>query len=138
MPGIGGNMTRTLLLGASGLVGSEALRIALDRSDVSRVVAPTRHALPQHPKLINPVSSTLESLLSELPNWDVESVMCALGTTRKKAGSDQGLRPRRLGDPAGVRAGGPPCRRDDLRGGDLDRRDTDVAALLRADQGRAR
>ena len=92
MPGMDGNMTRTLLLGASGLVGSEALRIALDRSDISRVVAPTRHALPQHPKLINPVSSSLESLLPELPSWDVGSVMCALGTTRKQAGSDQGLR----------------------------------------------
>src|ERR1700685_4138860 len=58
-------MTAILLLGASGLVGGESLRIALNKNDVSKIVAPTRRALPAHPKLVNPVSSTLESFVPE-------------------------------------------------------------------------
>ena len=49
-------MLRILLLGASGLVGRETLRLALGRGDVDSVVAPTRKPLPPHGKLINPVA----------------------------------------------------------------------------------
>lgn len=85
-------MTSILLLGGSGLVGGESLQIALNHNSVARVVAPTRRPLPAHPKLVNPVSSTLEALLPEVAGWATESVVCALGTTRKKAGSDEALR----------------------------------------------
>src|SRR6266403_4925401 len=85
-------MTSVLLLGGSGLVGGESLRLALAHDGVTRVVAPTRHPLPAHPKLVNPVSSTLLSLLPEVAGWKIDSVICALGTTRKKAGSDEALR----------------------------------------------
>ena len=37
-------MLRILLLGASGLVGRETLRLALGRGDVDGVIAPTRDA----------------------------------------------------------------------------------------------
>jgi uncharacterized protein YbjT (DUF2867 family) len=85
-------MTTILLLGGSGLVGGESLKIALNDSRVGRVVAPTRRPLPSHPKLVNPVSSTLEPLLSDVAEWATESVICALGTTRKEAGSEEALR----------------------------------------------
>jgi uncharacterized protein YbjT (DUF2867 family) len=85
-------MTSILLLGASGLVGGESLRIALDHQGVERVVAPSRHPLPAHPKLINPVSPSLESLLPQVKTWATASVICALGTTRKNAGSNEALR----------------------------------------------
>jgi len=85
-------MTSVLLLGASGLVGGESLQVALRRDSVVRVVAPTRRALPAHPKLVNPVSPSLESLLPEVAGWATDSVICALGTTLKKAGSKDALR----------------------------------------------
>jgi hypothetical protein len=52
-------MTNILLLGGSGLVGGESLRIALNHNSVRRVVAPTRLPLPAHPRLVNSVSSNL-------------------------------------------------------------------------------
>jgi uncharacterized protein YbjT (DUF2867 family) len=85
-------MTSVLLLGASGLVGAASLQVALHHDRVVRVVAPTRRTLPAHPKLMNPVSSSLESLLPEVADWATDSVICALGTTRKKAGSNDALR----------------------------------------------
>jgi len=85
-------MAGILLLGASGLVGGEALRIALKRGEIDSVVAPTRHPLPAAPKLVNPVSSTLEAFVPEIAGWACGSVVCALGTTRKKAGSAEALR----------------------------------------------
>ena len=48
-------MKTVMVAGATGLVGSHALRQALAHAQVARVVAPTRRALPTHPKLVNPV-----------------------------------------------------------------------------------
>jgi hypothetical protein len=80
-------MVRLLLLGASGLVDGEALRAALEHCAVKGVIAPTRKALPSHPKLTNPVSPELKSLLPAVAGWSVNGVICALGTTMAKAGS---------------------------------------------------
>jgi uncharacterized protein YbjT (DUF2867 family) len=80
-------MLRILLLGASGLVGREILRLALGRGDVDGVVAPTRKPLLPRGKLNNPVAGELESLLSDAARWTEEAVICALGTTMAKAGS---------------------------------------------------
>src|SRR5580658_9963922 len=82
-------MLRILLLGASGLVGSETLRLALGRGDVDGVIAPTRKPLPAHGKLINPVAGELESLPSVAARWTVEAVSGALGATVAKAGARQ-------------------------------------------------
>ena len=77
---------RLLLLGATGAVGSELLRMALQHPQVSQVVAPTRRALPAHPKLVNPVTDFAQPELA-LGGSPVDAVVCALGTTIKQAGS---------------------------------------------------
>lgn len=73
--------------GATGLVGSRVLKRLLDDPAVSRVIAPTRRALPPHHKLVNP---TLPGLSA--PSWPemppLDEAYCCLGTTRAKAGSD--------------------------------------------------
>ena len=79
-----------LLLGATGLVGKNVLAQALAHSAITGVVAPTRQPLAPHPKLINPVSNRLESLLGVTRG--VDSVVCALGTTIGKAGSKEAFR----------------------------------------------
>ena len=77
---------RLLLLGATGAVGSEVLRMALAHPQVKQVVAPTRRALPSHPKLTNPVTTftDAEQVLGDMP---LDAVVCALGTTIRQAGS---------------------------------------------------
>jgi uncharacterized protein YbjT (DUF2867 family) len=83
---------KILLLGASGLVGKNVLAQALVHPAITSVVAPTRRPLAPQPKLINPVSDHLESLLSEGMAWGVDGVVCALGTTIGKAGSKEAFR----------------------------------------------
>jgi uncharacterized protein YbjT (DUF2867 family) len=83
---------KILLLGGSGLVGKNVLAQALAHPAMTSVVAPTRQPLPPHPKLINPVSDHLESLLSEGVARGIDGVVCALGTTISKAGSKEAFR----------------------------------------------
>ncbi len=83
---------KILLLGATGLVGKNVLAQALAHPAMTSVVAPTRQPLAPHPKLINPVSDRLESLLSEEVAWGIDGVVCALGTTIGKAGSKEAFR----------------------------------------------
>jgi uncharacterized protein YbjT (DUF2867 family) len=80
-----------LLLGATGLVGGEVLRLAPDDSRVSRIVAPTRRPLAPAPRLENPVID-FEDLPTEAPWWTVDAVICALGATIKAAGSRAAFR----------------------------------------------
>jgi hypothetical protein len=79
-------MVRLLLLGASGVVGRAVLQLALEHQGVAAVIAPTRNVLPSHGKLTNPVTAELESLLPQaIERWSIDAVICALGTTMKKA-----------------------------------------------------
>jgi uncharacterized protein YbjT (DUF2867 family) len=84
-------MTKVLLAGATGLVGSTALQLLLADARVSRVVAPTRRALSPHAKVLNPIVDS-ETLPHDAEWWAVDSVICALGTTRAKAGSAAAFR----------------------------------------------
>lgn len=77
---------RVLILGATGAVGAELLRQSLNLEDITLVVAPTRSPLPPHPKLMNPVLD-FDRLDAEADYWHVDIALCALGTTRKQAGS---------------------------------------------------
>jgi uncharacterized protein YbjT (DUF2867 family) len=84
-------MTRILLVGATGLVGGLVLTKALADPRITSVVALTRRALPAHPKLINPLVD-FAALPDDAEWWSVDGVICTLGTTRAKAGSDQAFR----------------------------------------------
>jgi uncharacterized protein YbjT (DUF2867 family) len=85
-------MVRILLLGASGLVGRETLQLALEHPEVEGVIAPSRLPLPIHTKLTNPVATQLENFIPEVARWSVNAVICALGTTMAKAGSQDAFR----------------------------------------------
>ncbi len=84
-------MTTVLLVGATGLVGAAVLRQAQDDARVIRIVAPTRRKLPPHPKLENPVVD-FQHLTADAAWWAVDSVICTLGTTIRKAGSQDAFR----------------------------------------------
>src|ERR1700733_6296468 len=83
---------RLLLLGATGLVGRNALAQALEQPAVTQVIAPTRRPLTKQDKLMNPVAPKLELLLPEATGCGPDAAICATGTTIKKAGSKEAFR----------------------------------------------
>ncbi|MGL4276877.1 MAG: NAD-dependent dehydratase [Morganella morganii] len=82
---------KLIVLGATGLVGSNLLEMALADERVGHVLAPVRYPLEPHPKLSAPVIN-----FRHLPDsgdfWKADAVVCALGTTMKKAGSRDAFR----------------------------------------------
>jgi uncharacterized protein YbjT (DUF2867 family) len=83
---------KLLLLGATGLVGSRTLKLALANGAISKVIAPTRRALPPSERLENPVGPHLEKLIPVLMAHTPDAVICALGTTLARAGSKEAFR----------------------------------------------
>jgi len=80
-----------LLAGATGLVGRDVLASLLADPRVARVVAPSRRALPLHPKLIE-VRVDYDALPEDASWWSVDAVVCTLGTTMAVAGSREAFR----------------------------------------------
>lgn len=80
--------TRTILIaGASGLIGSAALRQALADDRFRRVIALGRRRTgPQHPRLEEWLAT---DLLQGLRPEKVDAVLCCLGTTIGKEGGDK-------------------------------------------------
>jgi uncharacterized protein YbjT (DUF2867 family) len=84
-------MKTLMLVGATGLVGRCVLQLALAEPRIGRLVAPTRRPLPPHPKLENPVVD-FAALPVEAPWWQVDGVICTLGSTLRQAGSREAFR----------------------------------------------
>src|ERR1700744_1366760 len=80
------------ILGATGLVGSRTLKLALSNGAFSQVTAPTRKPLPPADRLVNPVTPRIEELAPVLMSHKPDAVICALGTTRAKADSNEAFR----------------------------------------------
>lgn len=105
---------KLLLLGATGAVGQAVWRLAQTDARFSQIVAPTRRALPPAsagPKAANPLVDFAQ-LDPTAPWWQADALVCALGTTRRLAGSDAAfvaidrdlvLHTARLARAAGVR-----------------------------------
>ncbi|HEX9487720.1 MAG TPA: NAD-dependent epimerase/dehydratase family protein [Gemmatimonadales bacterium] len=85
--------TRTALVaGASGLVGSQVLRLLLEDPAYSRVTLLARRELPlSHKKLEQRIASF--DRLAQIADFPrVHDVFCCLGTTMKQAGSPDAFR----------------------------------------------
>lgn len=82
-----------MLLGATGLVGRELLRLLSAESAVDRIVALARRPLPpgNDPKVRVEVAD-FDALESRAELFSVDQVFCALGTTIKQAGSPAAFR----------------------------------------------
>lgn len=79
-------VTRIALVGASGLIGQSLIRLAVGRSDI-RLVAIARR------EITLPMGARMEVLVAPPENWgdaiaasNADVLVCALGTTWKKAG----------------------------------------------------
>jgi len=73
-------------------VGRTILSEALAKDAISEVVAPTRRPLVPQNKLVNPVNLRLDELAPRVKSWDVDAIICALGTTKAKSGSQEAFR----------------------------------------------
>jgi len=84
--------TTLLVVGATGLVGRAVVELALADARVARVVAPTRRPLGlADPRVDNPVVD-FDALPADAPWWTVDAVVGAIGSTSRKAGSDDAYR----------------------------------------------
>ena len=80
-----------ILAGATGLVGSLCLKQLLDDPTYSQVVAVTRRPVPEaHPKFVQKIVDFDQ--LNQLAPIAADDAFCALGTTIKKAGSQDSFR----------------------------------------------
>ncbi len=78
-----------LLVGATGLVGTRVMQACVGRADL-RLIALTRREAPMPP------GARMEMLVADPAEWDQslatvapDAVICALGTTWRKAGRDE-------------------------------------------------
>lgn len=88
------NLTRVVIAGASGVVGSRALHRLLAREDVAHVTALGRRVLPlQHEKLVSRTVNLRNktAIASDIPDGTAVAI-CCLGTTMTKAGSKDAFR----------------------------------------------
>jgi uncharacterized protein YbjT (DUF2867 family) len=83
------DVRRVLLVGATGLVGTRVMEQCVGRGDV-RLIALTRREAPM------PKGARMEMLVADPAEWDravasvgPDAVICALGTTWRKAGKDE-------------------------------------------------
>ncbi len=82
-------MKTALIAGATGMVGQMLLNTILESEHYQNVIAIVRHPLKSnHPKLINQVID-FEQLPEFTTEQHVDDVFCCLGTTIKKAGSQE-------------------------------------------------
>lgn len=77
---------KLLLVGATGLVGSQVLEQAIIDPRIGSVTALARRELPAHPKLMT-LLVDYERLDADASCWRADAVICTLGTTMRSAGS---------------------------------------------------
>jgi uncharacterized protein YbjT (DUF2867 family) len=85
--------TRTaLILGASGMVGGFCLKALLDSPEYGSVIVMTRRelALAMHPKLTQKIVNFDSLTATDFAG--AQDIFCALGTTIRKAGSQEAFR----------------------------------------------
>lgn len=87
-------MNTIVIAGASGVVGRQVLQHLLQRSDVDRVIAIGRRTLPiEHEKLVSAIADMAShTLMAEHIVNGAAVALCCLGTTMKRAGSQEAFR----------------------------------------------
>ncbi|TWT06688.1 oxidoreductase [Planococcus sp. CPCC 101016] len=81
-----------LLAGASGLVGNELLHILLDSPNYNQVKILVRRPLEMAHEKLEQVVTDFDKLDQYANYFDVDDVYCCLGTTIKKAGSQDAFK----------------------------------------------
>lgn len=86
-------MSKTALIaGASGLVGSYCLEFLLQTDVYDKVICITRKALPYNSPKLQQVIADTNNLTEKLNQIKADDVFCCIGTTIKKAGSQDAFK----------------------------------------------
>ena len=80
---------KALIVGATGLIGSYCLETLCDSTNYSEVTALCRKPLLKTHRKLNEVLTKFDNLEHELSNIQADDVYCCLGSTIKKAGSQE-------------------------------------------------
>ncbi|KMQ75838.1 NAD(P)H-binding protein [Marinobacter subterrani] len=88
-----------MLLGATGLTGGKVLEGLLAKDEVSRVVALVRHQLPTLHEKLEQHEIDFGRMADHADLFKVDVIVCCLGTTINKAGSQSAFREADLGYP---------------------------------------
>ncbi len=83
---------KALIVGATGLIGGYCLQFLLDDPNYSEVIAIVRKPLLKTHRKLKTVVTKFDNLEHELSNIQAHDVFCCLGTTIKKAGSQDAFR----------------------------------------------
>ena len=80
---------KALIVGATGLIGGYCLQALLDNPIYSEVIALVRRPLLNTHRKLKTVVTKFDNLEHELSKIQADDVFCCLGTTIKKAGSQE-------------------------------------------------
>ncbi len=80
------------LLGATGLIGQNLLKLLLDDSAVKSVTCISRRPLDTHSDKLRTVIAPLDQLQAHSETFQSDQLICCLGTTIKAAGSKSAFR----------------------------------------------
>lgn len=83
---------RVLLLGATGLVGRQLLELLLRDDAVGHVTVMARRAVGITSPKLHETTGPLEEMHRYRALFAVDAIFCALGTTMKRAGSEEAFR----------------------------------------------
>lgn len=83
---------KAFIVGATGLTGGYCLQALLDNPNYSEVIALVRKPLPKTHLKLKTVVTKFDNLEHKLVNIQTDDVFCCLGTTIKKAGSEEAFK----------------------------------------------
>lgn len=83
---------KALIVGATGLIGRYCLQALLDDPNYSDVTAVIRQPIIKTHRKLKTVRTQFSAIANELSKVNAQDVYCCLGTTIKKAGSQQAFK----------------------------------------------
>jgi uncharacterized protein YbjT (DUF2867 family) len=83
---------KALIVGATGLIGRFCLQALLDDDHYSEVIALVRKPLLKTHRKLKIIITTFDNLEPEISSIQIDDVYCCLGTTIKKAGSQEAFK----------------------------------------------
>ena len=83
---------KVMLLGATGLVGNECLQLLCAEQRISEIRIFSRAPIPHLNEKIRTLIAPLDAMKDHSEFFAVDAIICALGTTIKKAGSQAAFR----------------------------------------------
>lgn len=83
---------KAIIVGVTGLIGGYCLQALIDEPNYSEIIAVTRKPLLKTHRKLTIITSTFDNLSRDLSHIQAHDVYCCLGTTIKKAGTEEAFR----------------------------------------------